>query len=558
MKLNKKKTNLFLSLFFILFFGFNIRFLGLNWDQGQHLHPDERFLSMVISDIKIPQTLKEYLNPQTSSLNPYNNNYNFFVYGSFPITLVKIISQFFKLSDYEHAYLVGRYLTIILDTLVILLVFLVTSKLDKPKTALIAAFLYSISVLPIQLSHFFTVDPFLNFFIILAFYFFISIQNKSHRFRNTVFLSLTFGLALASKISALFFAPIILLFFIFNFKKDFISFLKYGFIFFTLAIITFRFSQPQAFSDSNYFNWQINPQFLQNIKELKMWDKNPAYPPSIQWLKITPIIFPFKNIIFWGLGLPFGTIFIIALIFNVLNFKQSKNQLILFLIIFWILFLFFFQGSQSVSTMRYFLPLYPFICIISSLFINKLSNSSFVKKYIFIKYFLFVSIIFYPLIFISIFLKNHSRVTASSWIYKNIPSGSVIATEYWDDALPLSIGQNTSYSYQYQSIHIADIEGNNPSKIDSIKKQLNQSDYYILSSNRFYKPIPQNADIFPQTSKLYQDLFDGSLGFKKVAEFSSYPCFPPIGKSWFCLNDDSSEEAFTVYDHPKVLIFKKY
>lgn len=555
----KKTIIKYKFLLLIIIFGFLFRLIGLNWDQGQHLHPDERFLSMVVNDIKIPHTIAEYLDPKISSLNPYNNNYSFFVYGFFPVTFLKIISQFLNLSGYNQAYLIGRYLTIILDSLIIFLVFLVTSKIAKQKTALIAAFLYSICVFPIQISHFFTVDPFLNFFIIATFYFLISLQDKNHRLRNISFLSLNFGLALASKISAVYFSPIILLFFIFNFRKDLISFFKYGFIFLILSIFTFRFFQPQIFANASYFNWQINPQFMGNIKELKIWDKNPYYPPAIQWIKVTPIIFPLKNILLWGLGLPFGIIFLISLVFSIINFKQSKNKLILFLIIFWIIFLFLFQGSQSVSTMRYFLPIYPFICILSAILINSLLKSFFFRKYFIFKYLIFVSLIFYPIMFLSIFFKNHSRVEASLWIYKNIPAGSIIATEYWDDSLPLSLEKYNPlfFSYIFQSIHIADVEEVNLSKIDDIKNQLNQSDYYILSSNRFYKPIPENADLFPETAKFYQSLFDGSLGFTQVAEFSSYPCFPPIGKSWFCLNDDFSEEAFTVYDHPKVIIFQK-
>jgi len=544
-----------LLLWLILIFGLAIRFIGFNWDQGQHLHPDERFLSMVIGDIDIPQTLSEYLNPKISSLNPYNNNYNFFVYGSLPITLTKIISQSFNLSDYYHGYLIGRDLTIILDSLIIFLVFLITSKIANKKTSLIAAFLYSICVLPIQLSHFFTVDPFLNFFIILAFYFLVSLQDKSHHLRNTLLLSLSFGFALASKISAIYFAPVIFLFFIFNFKKDLISFFKYGFVFLILSICTFRFSQPQVFANASYFSWQPNPQFIENLKELKAWDKNPSYPPAIQWIKTTPIIFPLKNILLWGLGLPFGIIFSISLVFTVIKFKQSKNKLVLFLIIFWILFLFLFQGSQSVSTMRYFLPIYPFICILSSILINTFLNSSFLRRNHIFKYLFFISLIFYPLMFLSVFFKNHSRVTASNWIYQNIPVGSTIATEYWDDALPLSIGSSLSSFYNYQSLHVADIE--NETKMEVIYSQLKNTDYIILSSNRFYLTIPKNSDIFPMTSKYYQSLFDGSLGFQKVAEFNSYPCFPPIGKSWFCFDDTNSEEAFTVYDHPKVLIFRK-
>ncbi|MDP7545169.1 MAG: hypothetical protein QGG31_05290, partial [Anaerolineales bacterium] len=29
-----------------------LRFVGLNWDEFQHLHPDERFLTMVVTGIR--------------------------------------------------------------------------------------------------------------------------------------------------------------------------------------------------------------------------------------------------------------------------------------------------------------------------------------------------------------------------------------------------------------------------------------------------------------------------------------------------------------------------
>ena len=46
--------------------------------------------------------------------------------------------------------------------------------------------------------------------------------------------------------------------------------------------------------------------------------------------------------------------------------------------------------------------------------------------------------------------------------------------------------------------------------------------------------------------------FKSPLGFDLVATFESDPSFGP-----FKLNDQSADESFTVYDHPKVLIFKK-
>ena len=74
----KIKSNYYPILFFIILLGFVLRIIGFNWDQGQHLHPDERFLTMVLTDIKIPQSIIQYLNPEESTLNPYNNNYPFF------------------------------------------------------------------------------------------------------------------------------------------------------------------------------------------------------------------------------------------------------------------------------------------------------------------------------------------------------------------------------------------------------------------------------------------------------------------------------------------------
>ena len=551
-----KNNNTFILLI-IFIIGFCFRLTGINWDQGQHLHPDERFLTMVLTDIDIPQNFIQYLNPQTSTLNPYNQGYSFFVYGSFPLNLVKVLGELFGLKSYDQIYIVGRFLTILLDTFIILLIYLISTKIFNPKIGLISAFFYSIYVLPIQLAHFYTVDPFLNFFIILTFYLLILLKNKSKIFLKIILLSLVFGIAIACKISAIYFLPIIFIFFIYYFFQKPFIFLLSVIIFVFFTSFSLRLNQPQIFSSGNILNWNLNPQFVENILELKSYDNNPFYPPAIQWLKTIPLLFPLKNIFFWGLGLPLGLVFISSIIFSVyfLVKKQFSKKFYLSVILFWIVFLIIFQGLQPVTTMRYFLPIYPFIAIISGFFVSKiLKNTKLSSKRLFLIV-LILLVFIYPLSFISIYFKDHSRVSASKWIYQNIPVGSTIATEYWDDALPLSIGNSLSSFFQYKELLVADKE--DELKMENIISQVKQSDYLVLSSNRFYLPIPKNSDIFPNTSKYYQTLFDGSLGFTKVAEFTSYPCFPPIGKPLYCLNDTIlAEEAFTVYDHPKVYIFK--
>src|SRR5512145_856288 len=72
-----------------LAFGAYFRFVGLDWSQGNPLHPDENFLTMVTSTIKPPENIGAYFDSQTSTLNPYNNGYGLFVYGDLPIFITR-------------------------------------------------------------------------------------------------------------------------------------------------------------------------------------------------------------------------------------------------------------------------------------------------------------------------------------------------------------------------------------------------------------------------------------------------------------------------------------
>ena len=72
-----------IALLVILALGIYFRFVGLNWDENNHLHPDERFLTMVASSISSVSSLGEYFNSAVSTLNPNNVGFGFFVYGIF-------------------------------------------------------------------------------------------------------------------------------------------------------------------------------------------------------------------------------------------------------------------------------------------------------------------------------------------------------------------------------------------------------------------------------------------------------------------------------------------
>src|SRR3989339_869738 len=73
-----------LALAIVLLLGLILRLSGRGWDQGLYLNPDERFLVMTATALKWPNSFSQYLNPQTSPLNPYNIDVGFFFFWLLP------------------------------------------------------------------------------------------------------------------------------------------------------------------------------------------------------------------------------------------------------------------------------------------------------------------------------------------------------------------------------------------------------------------------------------------------------------------------------------------
>ena len=97
--------------------------------------------------------------------------------------------------------------------------------------------------------------------------------------------------------------------------------------------------------------------------------------------------------------------------------------------------------------------------------------------------------------------------------------------------------------------------------------------YIILASNRNYGPVYKNLSLFPYSTRYYSSLFDGTLGYKLVFGETRYPTVAgrsmrgdPIMSLGIDFAESEiygdvlhrssvSDESFTVYDHPLVLIF---
>jgi hypothetical protein len=571
-------NHLILIVLFIVSLGF--RLYGLDWDQGQHLHPDERFLTMVVNDIRLPRHIFDYFNTAISPLNPYNYpSYQFFVYGTFPLFLIRFLAQNLNLADYGHIHLLGRAVSALFDSAnIILLYYLSCHLISDRRHRLFPGLIYTFMVLPLQLSHFFAVDPYLNTFLLAVLVFLVYFYQSSH-FGFLFLASVSYGLAFASKITAIYFAPIFGIFLLmFWFQNR--SFLK-TFVLTLVSILvvfaTFRLFQPYAFVGLV----SPNPSFIKSLSELAHQSRPDIYfPPAVQWISKTRLLFPLQNLVLWGLGLPMFFLLVLSFFSSLGRLSQklsSSSQRVILIVWFWLGLLFLVQGSQFAHTMRYFLPMYPLLALLVGYYLQQSSRFRLLQKLLIITH------CAVGLIFLSIYSRPHSRVQASDYIYQHLPAGSMITNEYWDDTLPLNLPGYDSAIYQGDMLPLYDPDTSE--KWDKINPILSQADYLIMSSNRLWGSIPAVPDQYPQTSVFYQRLFDQQTPYRLLARFVSYPGIPlPWLKScyyfgpsnypyhlnsnhWYesdstCrypgiyLRDDTAEEAFTVYDHPQVLIFQ--
>lgn len=556
---------------------FYLRFFGLNWDQNSHLHPDERFLTMVTNGLIWPKSLAEYFNSATNPLNPNNFGYNFYVYGTWPLVLTKFVAEKLQLFNYDGITIVGRTLSAGADFLTFIFIILITAKLVPQKTKFTASFfaglIYGLMVTATQQAHFFTTDTFLVLGLTASFYFSLLKPNLI----TALGIGSFFGLAVAAKISGVLFGPILGLMISFNWLKNKLSFPKIlnfclaaGLIFF----LTLRVTYPSLFQSQGFFPAGINQNLLASWESLKNYDGiDTLFPPALQWIPMMNSGYLIWQFLAWGLGLPLallGGVLIVSQPWK--DFKNSWLHPIIILMI-WVIGLSLFQSIQFAKTLRYLFPIMPFIAVIMGFYLQNFHNFKLWKKITI--YCLTGLAIFWLLGFFQIYFQSQTRLAASKWIYENIPDHATLTSEYWDDGLPVSLITDNSQNHNYQILELHIYDPDTLNKWQALSQKISQADYIILSSNRLWRSISALPERYPFSANYYTQLFNGNLGFVPAAQFSSYPCLLPgagttklpnlrpkifeLTQTQTCLlalANDGAEEAFTVYDHPPVIIFR--
>ena len=280
------------------------------------------------------------------------------------------------------------------------------------------------------------------------------------------------------------------------------------------------------------------------------------FPPQWQWMETTPVIFLIKNLGLWGLGPAVSILLIIGLAVSAYLMIKNRNFMLATLFLF-ILAIVGYNGMKFVKTMRYAVPLLGILAVFSGVGADWLIKKIKIAGRI-LTAGLFIMALIWAYMFTAIYRNQQTRIAASQWIYSNIPSGSKIMLEEWDDPLPL---QMTGYeAVKYQTEVVGVYAPDDEKKKEQINRWLMDFDWIVLSSPRAKGSIGRLPQQFPLMTRFYRELESGTLGFMKAAEFTSYPkldCSLFSAHCFLLIDDSLAEESFWVYDHPKVEIYKK-
>jgi YYY domain-containing protein len=523
---------------------------------------------MVEEKLVAPRRLTDYFDSARSTLNPYNKgDTSSFVYGTLPMLLARAVGAVVHLSGYDGTYRVGRSLSAFFDLAAVWLVYLIARRFAGRGVSLVAAGFMAFCPLGIQLSHFWGAECLVTAFSAAALLGAVRIAQGKSRLGEDLATGAALGLAVACKVTGFaLLAPLGVAILIRRLREGlpqgalrYVARLARIAAEFLLVVaaaaVAIRIAQPHAFAGPSPFSFRLDPRYIQDLKNLSNMGKSFAgFPPMLQWAGRS-LLFPLRNFTFWGAGPFFGLPALAALVWAPIEALRRKAFPLLPL---WVhaVVVFVYHGTSNVKTIRYFYPAYPALAVLAALALAALAARAGkgASAGALFRRLLPAAAVAGSLLcgfaFSSIYRHPNTRGEASRWIYDHVPPPARFLNEEWDDGLPFSAPDHDVAAYSGPALNLYGPD--NAKKVETIVGALEKADWIAITSNRAYGSITRLPDVFPMTTAYYRALFDGRLGFDRMANFASYPRLGPIQ-----IPDDTAEETFTVYDHPRVLLFRR-
>ena len=406
----------------ILLSGFVLRVWNLNFiDSSIGSHPDERSTAcFYATTIKLPASWDEFWDPQRSPLNPLwdmqQQRARSFTYGHLPLYLgVAMGEMWHRLAPGAAALgapaatvelmqransacdaiaVAGRFVIALFDTLTILLLYLLGSRMFGRGGGLLAAAFYALAVQAIQLSHFFAMDPASTTFTVLAVLGGVRMIGRRSILPAALLTGVAAGLAIASKFSAL---PVLAVPAVAALavvwrevqasqqtprprdgRVPFWAIIGVG-VAWLAAFVTFFVTSPYAVLDWSNFA-------RATLVEQGMMVRGVAdFPFTRQYRNTAPYLYFIQQQVQWGLGLPLGIVAVLGALYAAwellrtsfrvvatwvaLGRQQSKlrwvsdAQLANLVVWSWVLPYFAITGAFLAKFNRYMSPVLPFVLL---------------------------------------------------------------------------------------------------------------------------------------------------------------------------------------------------
>lgn len=566
-----------------------LRLYGIQWDGGYLFHPDERQILVVADGLSLPwpPNLATLLSP-ASPWNP-----RFFSYGSLPIYLLRLCSY---LAGYINpaygslagSYLVGRALSALFDVGTVGLIYLSGRRLYGAAVGLLAAALVALAVLHIQLAHFYVSDTPLAFFTLLTV---LLAARASERLRlsASIPLGLAWGCALATKVSVAPLAvPVALAWALAARQRHgqepprsgpLTGLLCTGLV----ALATFALLEPYAILDHRTFVSDV-------VFESLMASGRIDAPYTRQYIGTLPYLYLIQQTAVWGLGLPLGLAAwggMAAALVGAARRLWRRQALAAggsLVALSWVVVYFGLVGSLHAKFLRYMLPITPLLCLFAAWGLAALWRHC--RPHPLGRWaaggvgaLVLVGTLLYALAYTNVYRQDHPWIQATAWLCQHLPRRSPIMVEHWDDPLPLYQGTGGLKCYgDHYFQRFEAYEPDDQAKLTHLLRVMRASDYIILATNRLYNTIPRLPERYPLTSRYYELLLGERLGFELVHYSAVYPSLFGIELVDDTFSDPAlpvpalirettegrrqivlgrADESFTVYDHPKPLVFRR-
>lgn len=510
------------------------RLFKSDWGEGIFYHPDEYHIVSAVNRINLP----EKANPEM------------FSYGSSTVYLIYFVKNIVEriTNTPPNVFLVGRTLAGIFSTATLFVIYMLSEKIFKnTPRSLLATLLVAFTPGLIQQAHFTTPESFLIFWIFLCILLFTHWIHRGNKI-SIIFSAICLGIAIGTKITALFVYPVFALSVFIpsgeNPTANFFNKLLKLIILTAIVVLSFLTVFPYSLLDKTNFLSSLDYETAVGRGSLIVFYTR-------QFIDTSPIIFHFYKVFPYALGIPMmlaGAMGCVYMFINTLRSKEktTKNTSIIILAS----FLTLLAGNVflHVKWTRFVAPTFPFFSIFCVYLIGLIKHSKgLLGTYVAL---LCVLTALWSGMFFSIYRNSDTRASANVWINKNIPTDSVILTESGNTyEVPLS-GTYTKIPFDFYNLE------NNLVNQSMLVDNLLIADYFIVQSRRVYANSVRLENLFPFTSNFYTQLFNGNLGFEKVATFNSYPTLRLGGRVW-SIDDEKAEETWSVFDHPVLVIYKK-